>query len=188
MHESRGLGDVYKRQTGIRQRLLTNSLATNDVAAAHAGYAKYRRDLIRNGVEVYELKPDAASEKKNWSLLAGRSRASLHTKAGVIDQEVVLVGSFNLDPRSTALNTEIVILIKSAELATKVIDFMDDGVQPQNSYRVILETNSESGAERLVWLAEIDGKQVRYYSEPEVGFWRRFSTWFLGLLPMEEHL
>ena len=175
-------------ERGIRQRLLTNSLATNDVAAAHAGYAKYRRDLIRNGVEVYELKPDAASEKKNWSLLAGRSRASLHTKAGVIDQEVVLVGSFNLDPRSTALNTEIVILVKSAELATKVIDFMDDGVQPQNSYRVILETNSESGAERLVWLAEIDGKQVRYYSEPEVGFWRRFSTWFLGLLPMEEHL
>ena len=175
-------------ERGIRQRLLTNSLATNDVAAAHAGYAKYRRDLIRNGVEVYELRPDAASEKKSWSLLAGRSRASLHTKAGVIDQEVVLVGSFNLDPRSTALNTEMVIVVKSAELAAKVIDFMDDGVRPQNSYRVVLETNSESGADRLVWLTEIDGKQVRYYSEPEAGFWRRFSTWFIGLLPMEKHL
>lgn len=158
------------------------------MAAAHAGYAKYRRDLIRNGVEVYELRPDAASEKENWSLLAGRSRASLHTKAGVIDQEVVLVGSFNLDPRSTALNTEIVILVKSTELAAKVIDFMDDGVQPKNSYRVILETSSESGTERLVWLTEINGKEVRYYSEPEVGFWRRFSTWFIGLLPMEKHL
>jgi putative cardiolipin synthase len=175
-------------EKGIRQRLLTNSLATNDVAAAHAGYAKYRRDLIRNGVEVYELRPDAASEKKNWSLLAGRSKASLHTKAAVIDQEIVLVGSFNLDPRSTALNTEIVILVKSSELAGKVIEFMDDGVQAQNSYRVILETNSESGTERLVWLTEIDGKQVRYYTEPEVGFWRRFSTWFIGLLPMEKHL
>jgi putative cardiolipin synthase len=175
-------------ESGIRQRLLTNSLATNDVAAAHAGYAKYRRDLIRNGVEVYELRPDAASEKETWSLLAGRSRASLHTKAGVIDQEVVLVGSFNLDPRSTALNTEIVIVVKSKELAAKVIDFMDDGVQPQNSYRVVLDTNSESGADRLVWLTEIDGKQVRYYSEPEASLWRRLSTWFIGLLPMEKHL
>jgi putative cardiolipin synthase len=175
-------------ERGIRQRLLTNSLATNDVAAAHAGYAKYRRDLIKNGVEVYELRPDAVSEKENWSLLAGRSRASLHTKAGVIDQEVVLVGSFNLDPRSTALNTEIVIVVKSTELAEKVMEFMDDGVQPQNSYRVILETDSESGTDRLVWLTEIDGKQVRYYSEPEAGFWRRFSTWFIGLLPMEKHL
>jgi putative cardiolipin synthase len=175
-------------ERGIRQRLLTNSLATNDVAAAHAGYAKYRRDLIRNGVEVYELRADAPSEKKNWSLLAGRSKASLHTKAGVVDREVVAIGSFNLDPRSTALNTEIVILVKSTELAAQVIDFMDDGVRPENSYRVTLETDSETGAERLVWLTENNGEEVRYYSEPEVGFWRRFSAWFIGLLPIEKHL
>lgn len=176
------------RERGIRQRLLTNSLATNDVAAAHAGYAKYRRDLIRNGVEVYELRPEAPSEKKNWSLLAGRSKASLHTKAGVVDREVVTIGSFNLDPRSTALNTEIVILVKSAALAAQVIDFMDDGVRPENSYRVILETDSETGVERLVWITENNGKEVRYYSEPEAGFWRRFSAWFIGLLPIEKHL
>ena len=176
------------KERGIRQRLLTNSLATNDVAAAHAGYAKYRRDLIRSGVEVYELRPDAASEKKSWSLLAGRSKASLHTKAGVVDREVVAIGSFNLDPRSTALNTEIVILVKSAALAAQVIDFMDDGVRPENSYRVILDTDSETGAERLVWLTENNGKEVRYYSEPEIGIWRRFSAWFIGLFSIEEHL
>jgi putative cardiolipin synthase len=176
------------KERGIRQRLFTNSLATNDVAAAHAGYAKYRRDLIKNGVEVYELRPDAASEKKNWSLLAGRSKASLHTKAGVVDREVVAIGSFNLDPRSTALNTEIVILVKSAALAAQVIDFMDDGVRPENSYRVTLETDSETGAERLVWLTENKGKEVRYYSEPEVGFWRRFTAWLIGMLPIEKQL
>ena len=60
------------RERGIRQRLLTNSLATNDVAAAHAGYAKYRRDILRNGVELYELRPDANSVRNNWSVLAGR--------------------------------------------------------------------------------------------------------------------
>jgi putative cardiolipin synthase len=176
------------RERGIRQRLLTNSLATNDVAAAHAGYAKYRRDLIRNGLEVYELRPDAESVKKTWSLLAGRSRASLHTKAGVVDRRIVAIGSFNIDPRSTSLNTEIVILVESSELAAQVIEFMDDGVRPENSYRVMLETDADTGAERLVWITDTDGEEARYYTEPEVGPWRRFSTWLIGLLPIEKHL
>jgi len=176
------------REQGVRQRLLTNSLATNDVAAAHAGYAKYRRDLIRNGLELYELRPDAESVKKNWSLLAGRSKASLHTKTGVIDRRIVAIGSFNIDPRSTSLNTEIVILVESSELAAQVIAFMDEGVRPENSYRVILESDTETGGERLVWITDIDGKESRYYSEPEVGLWRRFSTWLIGLLPIEKHL
>ncbi len=176
------------QQRGIPQRLLTNSLATNDVAAAHAGYAKYRRDLLRNGLELYELKPEASLVRKNWSVLAGRSKASLHTKAFVVDRELVAIGSFNVDPRSITLNTEIVILVKSPELAAQVLDYMDEGVQPENSYRVMLETDPETGAERLVWITKFDGEEVRYYSEPEVGLWRRFSTWFLGLLPIEKHL
>lgn len=176
------------KERGISQRLLTNSLATNDVAAAHAGYAKYRRDLIRNGVDLYELRPDASYVKKNWSVLAGRSKASLHTKAAVVDRELVSIGSFNLDPRSFALNTEIVILVESPELAAQVLDYMEEGILPENSYRVMLETNADTGAERLVWITEIDGEQVRYYTEPEVGLWRRFSTWFIGLFPIEKHL
>jgi len=176
------------KERGIPQRLLTNSLATNDVAAAHAGYAKYRRALIRNGLELYEFRPDAGSGKNNWTLLAGRSKASLHTKAFVVDRELVAIGSFNVDPRSIALNTEIVILVESTELAAQVLEYMDEGVQPENSYRVMLETDAETGSERLVWITEIDGEQVRYYSDPEVGIWRRFSTWFMGLLPIEKHL
>ena len=176
------------KERGIPQRLLTNSLATNDVAAAHAGYAKYRRELIRNGLEVYELRPDANSVKNNWTLLAGTSKASLHTKAFVVDRELVAIGSFNVDPRSIALNTEIVILVESPELAAQVLAYMDEGVQPENSYRVVLETDAETGSERLVWITEIDGEEVRYYSEPKVGLWRRFSTWFMGLLPIEKHL
>jgi len=53
---------------------------------------------------------------------------------------------------------------------------------------VMLETDAETGSERLVWITEIDGEEVRYYSEPKVGLWRRFSTWFMGLLPIEKHL
>jgi putative cardiolipin synthase len=176
------------KERGIPQRLLTNSLATNDVAAAHAGYAKYRRDLISNGLELYELRPDANSVRNNWSLLAGRSKASLHTKASVVDRELVAIGSFNVDPRSIALNTEIVILVESPALAAQVLAYMEEGIRPENSYRVMLETDAETGSKRMVWITEIDGEEVRYYSEPEVGLWRRFSTWFMGLLPIEKHL
>jgi len=176
------------KERGIRQRLLTNSLATNDVAAAHAGYARYRFALIRNGTELYELRPDAGAAQRDRSLLAGRSKASLHTKAFVVDRERVAVGSFNVDPRSIALNTEIVILVDSAELAARVLAYMDEGVRPENSYRVVLEFDPEIGAERLVWITRIDGQEVRYHSEPEAGLWRRFSTWLIGLLPIEQHL
>jgi len=176
------------KERGIHQRILTNSLATNDVAAAHAGYAKYRRQLIRSGVDIYEFRPDASSERKAWSLLAGRSRASLHTKAFVQDRETVAIGSFNLDPRSISLNTELVILVHNPGLAREVAEYMETGVLPENSYHVILETDKETGSERLVWITEKDGREVRYYSDPDVGFGRRFSAWFMGLLPIEEHL
>ena len=141
-------------QRGIRQRLLTNSLATNDVAAAHSGYARYRADLVRNGLELYELKPGARSIKRNWSALAGRSRASVHTKVFVVDRRTVGIGSFNLDPRSIALNTEIVILVESEELAGQLKGYMDEGVRPDNSYRVLLETDAEVRAERVTSLGE----------------------------------
>jgi putative cardiolipin synthase len=175
-------------ERGFRQRLFTNSLATNDVAAAHAGYAKYRRDLIRNGMELYELRPDARSVKKNWSLLAGRSRASLHTKAFVVDRDIVVIGSFNVDPRSITINTEIVIMVESPELAARVLAYMDAGILPENSYRVILEPGGDWTGEQLVWITEQDGKEIRYYSEPETGAWQRFTAWLMGLLPIEDQL
>lgn len=176
------------QERGIRQRLLTNSLATNDVAAAHAGYAKYRADLVRNGLELYELQPGAQSIKRNWSALAGRSRASLHTKVFVVDREIVGIGSFNLDPRSIALNTEIVVLVESRELAAQVLAYMEDGIRSENAYRVLLETDPDTGVERLAWVTEVDGREVRHYSDPETGRWRRFTSWFMGLLPIEKHL
>ena len=181
------MAGLYKEK-GVRIRMLTNSLATNDVAAAHAGYAKYREDLIRNGVELYELRPDPGSVSKDWSLIAGTSKASLHTKAIVMDRDKVFIGSFNMDPRSTAINTEMVILIESPEFAAEVVDYMDRGIFPENSYRLILEPKEHVDGERLVWITEKDGKAVKYYSEPQVGIWRRFNTWLISLLPIEEQL
>ena len=100
---------------GKAVRVLTNSLVANDVAAVHGGYSRYRKPLLKGGVELWELKP--AGGEGNSSLF-GSSGASLHTKAFVVDGEKLFVGSYNLDPRSTWLNCEQGVMVEDAVLAT----------------------------------------------------------------------
>jgi putative cardiolipin synthase len=90
-------------------RVLTNSLAANDVLAAHAGYLEYRKTLFEAGVEVYELRPYPRSVDKK--IASGQSKVVLHTKVIVFDREDVFSCSFNLDPRSSAINTEAGIYV-----------------------------------------------------------------------------
>jgi putative cardiolipin synthase len=154
---------------GVKVRVLTNSLASNDVVAVHSGYQKYRDDLLERGVEIYELRPDSAM-KQHWSALSWRSRAGLHAKAMVVDRRYTVVGSYNLDPRSADINTELALLIDSPQFAEKVAEFFADGVEPENSYRVTLDRG------RLRWTAR-DGGMLRVYtSEPEAGWRTRFTA------------
>jgi len=172
--------DLHQR--GVRVRILTNSLASNDVIAAHAGHAKYRRQLVGNGVELYELRPDIGVLKQ--SLISTESKAGLHTKAMVFDRESVFIGSFNLDPRSANINTEAGVYVESPEFAERVIDFLDEGVTPDNSYRVLLDKESD----QLYWLTEIDGESVRYDKDPKSSFWQRFIARLISILPVESQL
>jgi putative cardiolipin synthase len=166
---------------GVRIRVLTNSLASNDVVAAHAGYAKRRKAIIEAGVEVYEYRPDSmVSKTRAWR---GESKAALHTKAIVFDRESVFIGSFNLDPRSSDINTEAGLYVESAELAGQVAAYMDEGVRPDNSYRVMLD---QDGA--LYWVTEVDGAELRYYEEPATTFGQRFMSGFIMILPVEHQL
>jgi putative cardiolipin synthase len=167
---------------GVKVRVLTNSAASNDVIAAHAGYANTRKQLLEAGVELYELQPDT-NMKRRWSLVAGKSRAALHAKCLVFDRRSVFIGSFNLDPRSTTLNTEIGVMIDSPEIANQVGALMDEGVAPGSAFRVTLDKNND-----LQWTAEINGKKVEYDNDPETSFWQRLMVGFVGMLPIEDQL
>jgi putative cardiolipin synthase len=182
----RGVQAAHELQErGVKVRILTNSLASNDVVAAHAGYAKYRKPLIEAGVELYELRPDSVSptvmEQKIIS--GGQSKAALHTKAIVFDRESIFVGSFNLDPRSANINTEMGLYVEDTELARQLAVYMDEGVQPSNAYQVMLNEN-----EKVVWHTQIDGAPVTYTTEPESTFWQRFMSGFIKMLPVEGQL
>jgi putative cardiolipin synthase len=198
-------------QRGVRVTVLTNSLAATDVAAVHAGYQRYRKDLLDAGVHLYELKPavdkdadesgDQAADEKNAGKrdekrdekraetkksILGSSKASLHAKTYVFDRTSIFIGSMNLDPRSITLNTEIGVYCESAPLAAQVAD----GVEPkldQIAWRLEMRTNA-NGTSRIVWIDTAPDGKVSELDEPGVSSMKRIGIWFLGLLPIESQL
>ena len=166
---------------GVRVRVLTNSLAANDVLAAHAGYAGRRKEVLESGVELYELRADAGAIKKRIAYFG--AKAALHAKVVVFDQKDVFIGSFNLDPRSADINTEAGLYVESPELAAEVIAWMDEGVLPINSYRVLLDANGD-----LQWVTTYEGEEVRFDTDPGSTAWQRFVTGFIQMLPVEDQL
>jgi len=172
-------------EKGVRVRIMTNSLAANDVPLVHSGYMRYRKDLIRGGVELYEFKAvkgvstDTKKTKAKWS---GSSRASLHGKFLGFDRRYIFVGSFNLDARSVALNTEMGVYFESPRYAERLSDDFDR-VAIEKGYRVTLDEHG-----KLQWITLEDGKQVILTSEPEAGFWKRFGTGFMSVFVPESQL
>jgi putative cardiolipin synthase len=172
-------------EKGVRVRILTNSLASNDVALVHAGYMRYRKALVEGGVELYEFKPirsDVEVAKKTKAKWAGSSRVSLHGKFMSFDRQYVFVGSFNLDGRSVALNTELGVYFESPEYAEEISDVFEQRVMIA-AYRVSVAENGN-----LQWTTVENGEEVVVGTEPETGFWERFGAGFMSVFVPESQL
>ncbi|HSD98036.1 MAG TPA: phospholipase D family protein [Sulfuricaulis sp.] len=180
------LGGLVER--GVRVTVLTNSLAATDVGAVHAGYQHYRKALLEAGVRLYELMPNAIeyeSAKRGKGGISG-SRASLHAKTFVFDRHAVFIGSLNLDPRSIQLNTEIGLVCESAPLAEDLAGTLERNLD-KIAWRLELIVD-DSGYKRIAWVQTGAEGVRRRLEEPEVSAWRKFSVWFLGLMPIESQL
>jgi len=172
---------------GVRVRILTNSLASADVTSVHAGYSRYRRELLRGGVELYELNDKLDRRQRKLKRGAeGSSKASLHAKSFILDRKTIFIGSMNLDPRSVVENTEVGVVLESPRLATTMADWFDTNID-QIAFRVEL-IQDENGTESLRWIGHKDGVETVYDNEPNTGFWQRFTIGFLKLLPIESQL
>ncbi|HHU93618.1 MAG TPA: phospholipase D family protein [Alcaligenaceae bacterium] len=165
----------------IPVRVLTNSYEATDVAAVHAGYMKRRKALLKAGLELYELKRLSSGhlEKKGKNPF-GSSGSSLHAKTFSIDKKRVFIGSFNFDPRSANLNTELGFVIHSPELAQQVSTIFNDKV-PYSSYQ--LELNKQG---KIIWLEKKDdGTTITHTTEPGTHLFNRSWLKFLSVLPIE---
>lgn len=166
---------------GVKVQVLTNSLASTDVPAVHSAYKHYRAALLRAGVELFELRPDASSGRENrrWT---GSSSASLHAKMLVIDQRYFYVGSMNLDPRSIRENTEMGVLFEQAQLGQQASLDLQQNL-PFESYQLQLHQGEVRWQEMRT-----DGAVQYYDNEPHASLWRRLQSWLLGVLPLEAEL
>ena len=180
------------RAKGVRIRVLTNSLASNDAPAAHAGYARYRQRLLQQGVELYEMR---ATQEGNVSGLgstpglgsggggskSGVSRASLHSKAVILDQRLAVIGSMNLDLRSQRKNSEVALLIRSRTLSREAARQVD-AMLAQGAYRVRLDGG------RLAWEAPAGASFPSARSEPDASLRLRLLVRLIAPLAPDEML
>jgi putative cardiolipin synthase len=167
---------------GVRIRVLTNSLASSDFAPVHAGYVRYREDLLRSGVELFEMKPHGPEVETEHVRLGSSSPSALHAKTFGVDRRRIFVGSFNLDPRSARLNTEMGLVIDSARLSTRLANVLDGPVR-ELAWQPRLDANGH-----VTWVdRSADGEQV-LSSEPESGWLRRAWLSILSVLPIESLL
>ncbi|MFV0679180.1 phospholipase D family protein [Ottowia sp.] len=196
-------------RAGVDTRVLTNSLQASDVAVVHAGYMKYRKDLLQSGVRLFELKPDPqlgsrsaaartavaqtgadqdqqASDERGGSFArkvvgSGGSSASLHAKTSEIDRTRLYVGSFNFDPRSIDINTEMGLVITSPKLAGQMAQTFESVTR--GSYEVMLD---EQG--NLIWLDPDygdPGQPQLHTTEPGTTWLQRLMLRLLSWLPIE---
>ena len=163
-------------ERGLAVTIVTNSLASTDVALVHAGYARYREELLDAGVELIEMKPKLAENRKK---LTGSSRASLHAKTYVIDDRIIFVGSLNLDPRSLQLNTENGVIYHSPELG----EFMFDNLASSNTNHFWRLKRSARGIE---WVNEAG--EITSTADPETSWLLRLGVRLMSILPIESQL
>ena len=171
-----------KEADGVDVRILTNSLSTTDVAIVHSGYSRYRRPLLEHGVELWELRAEAGQpQRMRW--FHGESRASLHAKTLVIDDDRSFIGSVNLDGRSLIQNTEVGLLIESPSLNQQLSDLFDRWVASDSAWQLSLDEEQQ-----LQWQATDDGIPITLDRDPETSGWQRFRVWLLSLLPIESQI
>jgi putative cardiolipin synthase len=166
---------------GVTLRVLTNSFASTDVAIVHAGYAKRRCELLRAGIHLYELKPSVSDAEKSARTALGSSATTrLHAKTFASDGRRIFIGSFNFDPRSAHLNTEMGLVIESADLASRLDRAFDVDVP-----RVAYEVRPVSGSQCMEWIERTPSGEVHYAEEPGTNAAQRGLVDFFSALSID---
>jgi cardiolipin synthase C len=176
----RGVESLTKLQKrGVDVTVVTNSLAANNQFTVHGGYSPSRKPLLEAGVKIYEVRPDADVAGTEFIDASGAT-ATLHTKAFIVDEEALFIGSFNFDPRSANLNTELGVIIYDPELALTFAVWAEEALRDQ-TFEVFL---NEDG--KLRWRGYEDGEEIIYDKEPETTWGQRFMAGFARIIPQSQ--
>ena len=164
---------------GVRVRILTNSIGSNNHLSAHSAYRNHINTLLENGAELHEVRTNARDRNRYMLTPIGRKKLALHAKALVIDDDKVFIGSANLDPRSLRINTEMGFLVISNQFNKKVRDAVEGDFLTANAWRLELQENG-----KVFWV----GEDRTLESQPATSFMQRIEDWFFSHLPIESAL
>jgi putative cardiolipin synthase len=175
----KGIQEFIDRGIGVT--VVTNSLAATNHPMVHSGYGPSRKPLLKMGVTIWETKPDAFISGTDE---AGVQRAigALHTKGFIVDRKELFIGSFNWDPRSLYINTELGVIIKSPKIAGAAVDRTKARL-PEVAYRVILTEQGD-----LAWVEASGDTPIIYTKEPKTSWGRRLKVGLYGILPIKGQL
>jgi putative cardiolipin synthase len=169
------------QRSGVEVTIITNSLAANNQSSVHGGYAPSRKPLLESGVKIYEVRADADVSGSEITAASG-AKATLHTKAFIIDRREIFIGSFNFDPRSANINTELGVIIRSPELSETAAEALTAALAEQ-TYEVFLNENG-----KLRWRGIENGQEIIHEKEPQTTWSQRFSAGFMRILPIRGQL
>ena len=165
-------------ESGVETRLVTNSLEATDVPIVHSAWMGYRDQLVRAGAEVLELRSrPGKTETSSLSQILTGSQSSLHAKTFAVDGERIFIGSFNFDPRSAALNTEMGFLVESSQIARALSESLD---QTEVFYQV-----SEDSDGKIQWTETVDDAPKVWAEEPNTSTMQRIMVKIMSYLPFE---
>jgi putative cardiolipin synthase len=166
-------------ERGVRVRVITNSLASTNHTMVNSGYAPWRRRLLQAGVELFEYRGDIANTEGIVAPGIDSHAITLHTKAFVVDNETVYIGSLNMDPRSLHINTEMGLLIRDSGLAAEVMLALQQDMLPENAWQVTLNEDNE-----LAW----ESTAGKAHWQPARSLGQRMADFLYGLLPIKDQL
>jgi len=180
---------------GLIVRVITNSLSSTDGVMAQSGYARQRIELLKGGIELYELKADTKTKASRSLRHSANAKSGLHAKIYTFDREEVFIGSFNFDQRSANINTEVGIIYQIPGMAKFIGDNFFDVDINEFTYKVelVIEHGEDADGfdevqETVIWVEKKDGKEYRYTKDPGTSGWRRFNEDVFSILPIESQL
>jgi putative cardiolipin synthase len=177
----RMMGEAQKR--GTRVLIVTNSLGSTDEPLVYRAYSRYRADMLRLGVQVYEFGPDLVRRSNTFGVF-GKSTPRLHAKVVGVDRRWMVVGSVNLDLRSAVLNTELGVTIDCAALTGQAL-----GLLRADAFASMYRLQLGEDGQTVEWhLRDDSGKTQVRHDEPHASPWQGISLWLQSLLVSESDL
>lgn len=170
------------RSRGVEVRVVTNSLGASDEPLVNVGYARYRGELLKSGVRLFEVASDRLKSDSRIGRLLGASAGRLHAKMAYVDGETLLVGSMNLDPRSERINTEIGVIVHSREVTQRLLGVFN------TDRNVDYEVRLDDDGSTLIWVSRSGDRESRRLNEPGAGWWQNLKLRLMWMFVAEDLL